>query len=339
MAISDAASAYLTPCPVTPGQAQALERFCRALQASYQGHAAVSPEVAMAALGALGDLARSPGGASASAGWSALRSPTTPQTGTTFLARNVSGDELLLQLDYAGRAHLGSWTLYSAGRMIQHVMVFDLVQRGAGWTLRLNHDGQTTEIPLGPTAPGGLAWTRQPDYPQDRAGAEMPGVSGDAPAFNPAELAWQALGAVASAAVSAASSAPPAPPEPEKAAAATVMHIPPVSSSAKTALMSPPAQVSGKLSVLNGPLTNREFPLGDILRLGREEENDLTLPDEKVSRRHARIERRGAQYQITDLGSSNGTWVNGTRITAPTVLGDGDTLFIGDTQLRFNLQS
>jgi hypothetical protein len=112
-------SAYLTPCPVTPVQAQALERFCRAIQTAVQGGVPVAPLVAVAALEVFGNLTRSPGGASVSAGWSALRSPTLPQTGAFLLMRNTAGDELHLQLDYAGKAHIGSWTLYGAGRMIE----------------------------------------------------------------------------------------------------------------------------------------------------------------------------------------------------------------------------
>jgi len=330
----DTTSAYLTPCPVTPGQAQALERFCRAIQAAFQGGTPVAPDVAAAALEAFGNLARSPGGASVSAGWSALRSPATPQTGTTLLMRNTSGDELLLQLDYAGKAHIGSWTLYNAGRMIQQVVVFDLVRRGVGWTLRLNQQGQTMETSLGATVPGGLMWTRQPEYPKDRAGMEAPGPSGGAFAFNPAELAGQALGAVAAAAAAISQSAPPVASEPEAAAAPTVLEAPSLAS-AKTTMMEGPAPISGKLVVQSGPLANQEFPLGDSLRLGRETDNDLVIPDGKVSRHHALIERQGTQYQITDLGSSNGTLVNGERIAAPTALADGDMLLIGETPIMF----
>lgn len=338
MKIPAVSPTYLTPCPVTPGQAQALESFCRAIQAACQGGATISSAVATAALSALGDVVRSPGGTSISADWSALRSPATPQAGTTLLVRNALGDELLLQLDYAGQAHIGSWTLYNAGRMIQQVALFDLVQRGVGWTLRLNHEGQIAETSLGATVPGGLVWTRQPEYPQDRAGAEIPGVSGAAFTFDPAALARQVLGSVAAAAASVASSAPPVASEPEKVVLPTVIDMPPPSISAKTTLMSAAPLLTGKLVVLNGPLANQKFLLGESLQLGREADNDLILPDGKVSRHHALIQRQGEQYQITDLGSSNGTWVNGVRIAGPTLLADGDNLLIGETKLAFSVQ-
>ncbi len=95
----------------------------------------------------------------------------------------------------------------------------------------------------------------------------------------------------------------------------------------------------GKLIVQNGPLAKREFPLGESLRVGRGTDNDLVLPDGKASRYHAIIERKGQDYQITDLGSSNGTLVNDRRIAAPTTLADGDRILIGDTQMIFLVQS
>ena len=118
------------------------------------------------------------------------------------------------------------------------------------------------------------------------------------------------------------------------AEAPTVLEAPSLAS-AKTTMMEGPAPVSGKLIVQSGPLANQEFPLGDSLRLGRETDNDLVIPDGKVSRHHARIERQGTQYQITDLGSSNGTLVNGERIAAPTALADGDMLLIGEISIMF----
>jgi len=55
-----------------------------------------------------------------------------------------------------------------------------------------------------------------------------------------------------------------------------------------------------------GPVT-----LKDELTIGRAEDNDLELLDPKVSRHHARIARQGTQYVVTDLGSANGTLVDG----------------------------
>jgi adenylate cyclase len=70
--------------------------------------------------------------------------------------------------------------------------------------------------------------------------------------------------------------------------------------------------------------------------IGRAETNQLVLPSEKVSRRHAVINAEGPRaFYLLDLGSNNGTFVNGRRITRAALLQDGDTVDIGPFQLRF----
>jgi DNA-binding response OmpR family regulator len=63
-----------------------------------------------------------------------------------------------------------------------------------------------------------------------------------------------------------------------------------------------------------------------VISIGRWEDNDVIVDDRWVSRHHARVRREGESYVIEDLGSKNGTLVNGTRIAEPTVLADGDVL-------------
>src|SRR5437868_12802597 len=67
--------------------------------------------------------------------------------------------------------------------------------------------------------------------------------------------------------------------------------------------------------------------------IGRSTDNDIALPDneKRVSSKHARLERQGALLQITDLGSTNGTFVNGRKIevNSATDLKDGDKISIG----------
>lgn len=71
---------------------------------------------------------------------------------------------------------------------------------------------------------------------------------------------------------------------------------------------------------------------GETSTIGREPINDITLNDAEVSRRHARITFRDGAYQIEDLGSTNGTFVNGLRIFAATSLKSGDIVDFGETQ-------
>jgi hypothetical protein len=70
--------------------------------------------------------------------------------------------------------------------------------------------------------------------------------------------------------------------------------------------------------------------------LGRAEENDLVLADPRASRFHAEIERAQAGYIIRDLESTNGTMVRGRKVHER-LLEDGDTVTIGETELRFGL--
>ena len=71
---------------------------------------------------------------------------------------------------------------------------------------------------------------------------------------------------------------------------------------------------------------------GAPMRIGRASECELVLKDSRVSRRHARLHARGGVLVLTDLGSTNGTRVNGHRVTE-VVLGAGDQIQIGDTSI------
>jgi hypothetical protein len=78
-----------------------------------------------------------------------------------------------------------------------------------------------------------------------------------------------------------------------------------------------------------------EFPLNSApVTLGRGGQNDLVLSgDEFASARHARIEVRGDGAWVLDLDSTNGTFVNGSRVTGAQRLGAGDVLRVGETDL------
>jgi hypothetical protein len=71
------------------------------------------------------------------------------------------------------------------------------------------------------------------------------------------------------------------------------------------------------------------------LTIGRLSDSNLTLPDHNVSRRHAEVRPSGNGFSVVDLGSTNGTMVNGARISGEHRLQDGDIVSIGPTHLRF----
>ncbi|MGB9724710.1 MAG: FHA domain-containing protein [Chloroflexia bacterium] len=67
------------------------------------------------------------------------------------------------------------------------------------------------------------------------------------------------------------------------------------------------------------------------LRLGRDPGNDIVLDDAQASRQHAFLWTSGGQVYVLDIGSANGTWVNGQRVVGPYPLQSGDRLYIGET--------
>ena len=66
----------------------------------------------------------------------------------------------------------------------------------------------------------------------------------------------------------------------------------------------------------------------EVTTIGRWDDNDIPIPDRWVSRYHAEIRRQGSHYVIHDLGSKNGLFVNGKRVTEPLTLEDGDQVQI-----------
>ena len=83
--------------------------------------------------------------------------------------------------------------------------------------------------------------------------------------------------------------------------------------------------------VRSGPAAGKVYPLdAPDISIGRDNTNMIVINDAEVSRRHARMELRDAAYVIQDLGSTNGTFVNGSRISGIQVLNSGDTVSFGE---------
>lgn len=93
---------------------------------------------------------------------------------------------------------------------------------------------------------------------------------------------------------------------------------------------------AGRLIFEGGPQSGREVILeSGKLRVGALDENDLVLNLPTVSRFHAQLHVRGGRIEVEDLGSKNGTFINGVQIHARSTLGVGDRLRIGDVQLMY----
>jgi hypothetical protein len=81
----------------------------------------------------------------------------------------------------------------------------------------------------------------------------------------------------------------------------------------------------------SGPNVGKVFPLEAAeISIGRDNTNMVAINDAEISRKHAKMEMRGSAYVITDLGSTNGTFINGTRVTGTQVLNPGDTVSFGE---------
>jgi predicted component of type VI protein secretion system len=91
-----------------------------------------------------------------------------------------------------------------------------------------------------------------------------------------------------------------------------------------------------KLVVEKGPETGREFRVDGETIIGRQAGCGIVVADTKVSREHARVFVEAGAAYVADLGSSNGTFVNGTKLAAPRRLAAGDRLAVGETTFRFH---
>lgn len=90
------------------------------------------------------------------------------------------------------------------------------------------------------------------------------------------------------------------------------------------------------LTVLSGPLQGAQFRLtAGRWTIGRESGVDILLDDFKVSRQHAVLQVADSRATLTDCGSTNGTWLNGRRVSGTDELCDGDRIRLGTVELRF----
>ena len=94
--------------------------------------------------------------------------------------------------------------------------------------------------------------------------------------------------------------------------------------------------MSPQIEVISGVRSWRLELEADRSTIGKANENDIAVDDDATaSRLHAVLERFPAGWCVTDLGSSNGTWVNGERIWASRRLRHGDEIRVGHTRLVF----
>ena len=93
------------------------------------------------------------------------------------------------------------------------------------------------------------------------------------------------------------------------------------------------------LVFLAGPIAGRRYKLGDgEYVIGRRSDCQVFVPDMRVSRQHARLWRDGDSWTLEDLGSNNGTYVNGVRLQGSTLLHNEDEILIANNKIRVEAQ-
>ena len=97
------------------------------------------------------------------------------------------------------------------------------------------------------------------------------------------------------------------------------------------------AGVSPRLQVVAamGHEPGTTFDVGDGLTFGRSDSADVRVDDPFASSAHARIFDRGGVMHLEDMGSTNGTYLNGRQVKTPQRLSIGDTIRIGDSEYRY----
>ena len=78
----------------------------------------------------------------------------------------------------------------------------------------------------------------------------------------------------------------------------------------------------------------QRYAIGEMVVIGRSSSCDIHVPDSEMSRRHAEVSSHNGDVVVRDLGSTNGTGVNGSMISAPTTLAAGDVIAAGTTEIR-----
>ena len=121
-------------------------------------------------------------------------------------------------------------------------------------------------------------------------------------------------------------SAPPRPAPPIPAPALT--------DSGKSAAPNTPLAT---ILVRSGQLKGNRLPVRvPVINIGRADYNDLVLPDDSVSSAHAKMQRREGVWILTDLNSTNGSFVDGEKVQGEAMLSPGATLKLGDVSLLFD---
>jgi len=94
--------------------------------------------------------------------------------------------------------------------------------------------------------------------------------------------------------------------------------------------------LSDPIPYLTDPSQQEHRFLSPTIQIGRAVDNDIVITSKRVSREHARIRQEGRKWLLEDLGSANGTFLNGERVLTPIELRDGDRIALGEIILIYH---
>lgn len=254
-----------------------------------------------AALRAAGELAASrlSSPSPPTSGWSAELQPLPGLGSTLCVRRQPDGSTLRFRLDNTGTPR-GALTLETPGNL----GVLEIAQGATGLQLRGFAGDRELSVVLG-DAPEGC-WTSRPAT--SRFGGELLAAFGAGPLSGLLARQLPELPQVPAA---------PSPGAPQGTGVAPDPARPPCL----------------RLALLSGPTLFEPVPLTRRVVIGREADCDLRLDDPGVSRHHAAVEPTPEGARVTDLGSSNGTYLNRRRIEALVEAREGDEIVVGHTHL------
>jgi len=129
----------------------------------------------------------------------------------------------------------------------------------------------------------------------------------------------------------------PQPPTGAGARLSDTLHgLPPSALSAAVTPTAPQVAPLASLLVRSGALKGRRLPIKvPVVNIGRADFNDVVIADPSVSTSHAKLQRRDDIWMLTDLGSTNGTFVEGERLSGEVALGPGTTVKFGEVAVLF----
>ena len=285
-----------------------LDGLCAALAATISPaglHAAFSAQVIQGLL-AVQEIDR----ASANAGlpadggaWTYSLQPTPFGAASLTLKRIApQAASLYTQLDREYRLH-GLFILVLGSGPDEQLLSFDLEQQPDGWYLRRWEANRQVPFRLEVPAGQALPWSST-------------GISDLWAKILPASVS-QGIDTLFQVISSPGTAAPEVPPP-----------------ASDQTLVAPQSEIEQPGLCLVNQANGELYPLKSHLTIGRSENNDLQLDDREMSRNHAVIEPLAGGWQIQDLNSTNGTWLNDMRVFGSTLLKAGDSLRFGNTHFR-----